>query len=213
MRMTAALILFVFPILGCLPGCSDRQRMSGSTEIQAASHSDGGESQQPTSMPRIWTDDEAASMVKAVSGLSAPEDRVYVFRWEKGAVRGQVKLEVPDQSEPLAFDLSVPPDLTDTSGNGIVSGWITVAMRKVSETDGEVYDVRIDQQFTIGTGDEFKTVERGSRIGRLTRVPPDADPNHQEARTLAKHNSTRGWQLLKFQDGVAVPWFELNLDV
>lgn len=108
MRTVGVPILLAISIFGC----SRQQGTPEVTDAQTALHSNEVDSQQRINAPRLWMDEDAASMIKVVSGLFDPEDKVYVARWENGAVRGQAQLESVDDSKPLSFDLSVPSDRT-----------------------------------------------------------------------------------------------------
>ena len=206
MHRIGALLLLVTTV----SGCGTQQGTPEPIDTQLAAQVKDGESQEPKASPRLWLDEDAAGMIKVMSGYSDPEDKVYVIRWEHSEMRGQAQLESGDDSKPLSYDLGPPSDLTYRPNAEDVSGWLVVAMRKLSDTDGEKYDVRIEEQCTTRNGSESQTRGFDSRRGTLLRVPPDADREDWKIRKLMDYGNDHV-ELMKWQDGKSVSWLQLRL--
>jgi len=229
MRKLGILSLIMINVVGCGPNVAPEPAIGKPVVPSTAV-----ESEQARVRPRLWLDDEAAAMIKVVSGYTDPNDKVSVIRWENGNLSGWVKFESRENSTPLSYNLSVPPDRSDAVGStplssslsvppdrsdavGVdhTSGWLVVAMRKLSDSPGEAYDVRIEEQYTLHKGNTAQTHGFDSRRGTLLRVPPDVAPEDDlQAITLSESLSSKDshyFALKKWQDGESVSWLELRL--
>ena len=178
--------------------------------------------QPPKPSPKLWLDNQAADMVKAVLGYSR-EDDVYVIRWEHvDQLHGWVKLDPKVGSEPVSYDLTILPSDILKGSKAVathrefgLSGWAVVTMRKLANTPGSAYDVRVEQQFTqqyiASEGNDMsQTSGFESRRGTLLRMPANTDPNNFEGRTLSR--GSQDWiELKKCQDGRSVSWLEVRI--
>jgi hypothetical protein len=207
MREIGLLFLAVATVAGC--GMQEgTERMDAQPLVQSSLEAP----RQQSVTPRLWLDEDAAEMVRVTAGYSEPEDRVWVIRWEHGKLRGWAKFESREEPLPLLCNLGVPPDHPGAVGVDDASGWLVVAMRKLANTPGEAYNVRIDEQFTLHEGDSAQAYGVESRRGTLVRVPADISPEDDwNSRQLSSKGSSR-FTLTKWQDGGAAPWLEVSVD-
>ena len=199
--------LVFYLLLITTTGC-DTERATEPDGLPVVTPITEGESQQAKEVPRLWLDDDAGEMIKAMSDERAVPDTVYVIRWEHSELCGWVKLESQDGSTPLSYDLSVPPEHSDPDSDKDVSGWLVVAIRKLSDTPGDAYDVRIEEEYSLRDTDGTDIFGFKSRRGMLVSA---AKSDNSEMRSTAKWGSDHV-ELKKYnKDGQEEDWLKLRL--
>ena len=150
-------------------------------------------------------------MAMALLGYSEPEDEVYAIRWENSDWHGTAELLSPETSEPISFDLGPPPERQSINPDfAVESGWLVVAIRRLSDRKEKSYAVRIDQEFTLRKEGHTKTRGYRTRKGVLVRSPSDADPEGSPRQILHQGNNDY-IGLENESSGNSAPWLTLRL--
>jgi hypothetical protein len=210
MRNNCFVFLVAIATVGC--GLSDAKKTTSDSASAQPTSDLSSQPKQSTVTPRLWLDQDAATMIRVVAGYDNPEDLVFVVRWEHGTLGGWAKLNSPDGANTISFDLGVPTEPSQTTGMGDLTGWIVIAMRKQPNSSREEYEVRIEEQFTLHVANSTETRGFDSRSGTLIREPAGAVANARRP-ILSRSNEGRDgrFELIQDKDGQDVPWLSVNL--